>query len=298
MNGVIFDIKRFAIHDGPGIRTTVFLKGCPLNCGWCHNPESQAASLDLVYRAAACIRCGGCVTACAAGALRLAETGVVRDRTRCTLCGKCAEACPSEALRLVGRHVDAAALTADIGRDRVFFDESGGGVTFSGGEPLAQPDFLLEMLDRCGRQGLHRAVDTSGFAPRDALMKVAALTDLFLFDLKLMDGAGHLRHTGVDNAGILANLRALSDAGTAVEVRIPVIPSVTDGANIAAIGAFLAALPRPHPVRLLPYHRAAVHKYEQFGRQAPLAAVVEPSPEDMRSWAQVLRDCGVEATHE
>ena len=298
MTGTLFDIKRFAVHDGPGIRTTVFLKGCPLGCWWCHNPESQAAGIDLLYRSGSCLRCGRCVSACPAGAIRLGTAGVVLDPAACTRCGRCAEICPSESLTQVGRRIEAESLAAEIVRDRLFFDESGGGVTFSGGEPLAQPAFLLEMLERCGRQGIHRAVDTSGFAPRAVLLEAAARTDLFLFDLKAMDAALHRSCTGVDNAGILDNLRALGEAGAKVEIRIPVIPSITDCANIAAAGAFLASLPRRYRVRLLPYHRAAMHKYERFGMPRRLPDVAEPSSEVLTDLADRLKDYGLEVSHE
>lgn len=299
MTGTIFDIKRFAVNDGPGIRTTVFLKGCPLNCAWCHNPESQAPGVDILYRAASCLRCGACVAACPAGALRLdREAGVVRDRAACTLCGRCVEACPAEALTSVGRRADAGELAAEVARDRVFFDESGGGVTISGGEPLSQPDFLMDLLARCGGFGLHRAVDTSGYAPRATLLAVAELTDLFLFDLKLVDDGAHRRHTGVGNADILDNLAALSAAGSAIEIRIPVIPTVTDGGRIDEAGALLAGLPRRHRVRLLPYHRAALHKYDRFGMTRRLADIPEPSPEDLDILTRKLERCGLEVAHE
>jgi len=162
--GVIFDIARFAIHDGPGIRTSVFLKGCPLSCWWCHNPESQSASVGIFYRARLCIRCGSCIEACPERARSLSPRGVARDRAACNLCGECAVACPSGAVEKVGRTVTAPELMDEIERDTPFFDQSRGGVTFSGGEPLTQPDFLCEMLDRCGKHDIHRAVDTCGFA--------------------------------------------------------------------------------------------------------------------------------------
>jgi pyruvate formate lyase activating enzyme len=199
---------------------------------------------------------------------------------------------------MVGRRIGAQALAAEIARDRVFFDESGGGVTFSGGEPMAQPDFLLEMLDRCGAQGIHRAVDTSGYAPRATLLAVAARTDLFLFDLKLMDDALHREHAGVGNDGILGNLRALSETAVRVEIRVPVIPSITDAGSVAATGAFLASLPRRLPVRLLPYHRAAMHKYERFGMPQRLTDLPEPTADDLGKLAEQLRIDGLEVRYE
>lgn len=298
MKGIIFDIKRFAVHDGPGIRTTVFMKGCPLSCWWCHNPESQEAAPSVHYRADSCLQCGRCVHACPAHAMRLGPGGIARETTLCRGCGRCAQACPSEAMTVVGREVTAEGLMAEIAGDRIFFDESGGGITFSGGEPLAQPAFLMEMLDRCGRVGLHRAVDTSGYAPRATLLEVAQRTDLFLFDLKRMDDAAHRHYTGVTNTGILGNLQALSETGAQVEIRVPVIPEVSNGGHIAALGAFLAALPRRHRVRLLPYHRAARHKYERFNKPWRLGDAPGHTPGELKGMAETLRNCGLEVAHE
>lgn len=238
MKGVIFDIKRFSIHDGPGIRTTVFLKGCPLRCAWCHNPESQGFGV---------------------------ETFPGRDG-------------PIQ----VGRKVDADELLAEIERDVSFFDESGGGVTFSGGEPLAQPEFLLAILEQCGELDIHRAVDTSGYAPREVLLEVAERTDLFLYDLKLVDPDDHRAWTGVEQERIHANLRALCETRVAIELRIPIIPGITDTAgNLAALGRLTASLPRKLPVKLLPYHRAAMDKYRRFEMDAPLPNTPEPTAADL-----------------
>ncbi len=238
MKGVIFDIKRFAIHDGPGIRTTVFLKGCPLRCAWCHNPESQRPGVE-------------------------------------TLAGR-------DGPTPVGRKVSAAELVREVARDTVFFDESQGGVTFSGGEPLAQPAFLVEALDRCGDLAIHRAVDTSGHAPRDVLLDVARRTDLFLYDVKLMNDARHQALTGVAATPILENLRALCETGVAIRIRVPVIPGITDtDANLAALGAWLRTLPRALPVTLLPYHAAAMDKYRRFGWPVPLPDTREASADEL-----------------
>jgi pyruvate formate lyase activating enzyme len=234
MKGVIFDIKRFAVHDGPGIRTTVFLKGCPLRCAWCHNPESQGFGVETFE----------------------GRVGTLH----------------------VGRRVTVDEMAAEIERDVVFFDESGGGVTFSGGEPLAQPEFLMALLDRCGELAVHRAVDTSGYAPREALLAVAERTDLFLYDLKPVDAASHLAHTGVGVELIHENLRALCETGAAIQLRVPVIPGMTDTpGNLAELKRFITSLPRELPVKLLAYHRAAMDKYPRFGMEPPLPDVPEPT---------------------
>jgi pyruvate formate lyase activating enzyme len=250
MKGVIFDIKRFAVHDGPGIRTTVFLKGCPLRCSWCHNPESQRFGVEEP-----------------AGGGRPPR---------------------------VGRTVWVEDVVREVERDTAFYDESGGGVTFSGGEPLAQPAFLVEALDRCGRLDIHRAVDTSGYAPRDVLLRVAERTDLFLYDLKLADGVRHLERTGVEADLIHDNLRALSEAETAVQLRIPVVPGITDTAdNLAGLKALIETLPHPLPVQFLPYHRAAMDKYPRFGMEPPLPDTPEPTAEQIEKCRIAIGDCGL-----
>lgn len=247
--GLCFDTKRFALHDGPGIRTTIFLKGCPLRCAWCHNPESQAF-------------------------------GITEFKERGTS---------------VGRLESVDSLMAALLRDTPFFDESGGGVTFSGGEPLAHPEFLMALLDRCGELDIHRAVDTCGYAPRAVLLDVAKRTDLFLYDLKLAHDAEHVEYTGVDARQIQENLTALCATDVPIEVRIPVIPGISGTSeNIMALGAFLIALPRRLPVRLLPYHRAAMDKYARFDMPPPLPDTPEPTQAHMHHLAAVLRSLELE----
>ena len=297
--GIIFDIKRFAIHDGPGIRTTVFLKGCPLSCWWCHNPESQSASPDLVHRPQLCARCGTCVEACPEGARALTGEGVERDSSLCQLCGGCVEACPAGATEMVGRRMSVEDLVAEIERDTSFFDESGGGVTFSGGEPLEQTAFLTEVLDRCNERETHTAVDTCGFARPDLLQGVAERTDLFLFDLKCMDSRRHIELTGVGNDLILANLRMLDRMGKRIHIRVPVIPTVTDGQdNFDALGEFAASLETRPAVTLLAHHPTAMEKYSRFAVDKKLPDGVEaPSRERLEEIARGLEQYGLEVNY-
>ncbi|MCK5730847.1 MAG: glycyl-radical enzyme activating protein, partial [Draconibacterium sp.] len=223
---LIFDIKRYAINDGPGIRITIFLKGCPLSCKWCHNPESQLPTVQKFYTSSKCIGARNCIENCPSDALTLTSTGIVTDFELCKLCGKCAEACPTKAIEMSGKIYDIDELMEIIERERVHINQSSGGVTFSGGEPLMHSDYLIEILDACGKKNLHRTVDTSGFADTKILMKVAKHTDLFLYDLKLMNSDKHKKWTGVGNQLILKNLKILAENGANVNVRIPLIKNV------------------------------------------------------------------------
>jgi pyruvate formate lyase activating enzyme len=285
---------RFSTHDGPGIRTTVFLKGCPLSCWWCHNPENWQHVSSVVYIADRCIGCGICIDACPNQALARAPQGITVDRNRCAHCGRCVDACPSEARERTGWPVTVPELVRTIERDIPFYEQSKGGVTFSGGEPLCQPEFLVAMLKACGQLEIHRAVDTCGYASGDVLLQVARFTDLFLFDLKALDPVTHRANTGVDNAGILANLRQLSGSGADIVIRIPLIPGVNDDEqNLSKIGEFIAALPRKHPVDVLPYHAAATGKYKKLGIGVPGANVIPPAKERVAEIAQYLSGFGL-----
>lgn len=264
--GIIFDIKRYAIHDGPGIRTTVFFKGCALRCAWCHNPEGLNPEKELVYLPSRCLEsCTACVTACRQEAITRRNGVLTIDRGRCRLAGDCGLACPTEALRVIGREMSVAEVIAELTKDRIFYDTSGGGVTFSGGEPLQQPEFLNALLETCRIENLPTAVDTSGHAPWEVLEMIRDKTDLFLYDLKVMGDQKHRAMTGVSNAVILENLKRLAELKKSVRVRLPLIAGWNDGAeDIRALREFLASLSDVKDISLLPYHRLGSQKYKNL----------------------------------
>ena len=285
-SGLIFDIKHYAIHDGPGIRTTVFLKGCPLVCQWCHNPEGIDSAPFWTYKTDTCICCGACVENCPEQALCLTPEGVVASGASCRKCFPCTELCPAEARQQVGRKVTVRALFREIQKDIPFYDTSGGGVTFSGGEPLMQAEFLIELLKLCGSEHIHRAVDTTGYASAETLMAVAAHTDLFLYDLKMMDSAKHEKYTGVPNRLILDNLRQLARQGVDLIIRIPLIAGINDDTdNLDRTGEFLNLLPGIKKVDVLPYHAFQKSKYIRFGINNDNHFRTPPSGA-MLSWAR------------
>lgn len=263
---LFFDIKRYSINDGPGIRITIFFKGCPLRCEWCHNPEGISAGKQRMYTRKKCIGCLACVESCPEGALSVTAGGIAADNNRCSLCGICEEVCPSKAMEICGKEYSADYLMGEIEKETVFMDRSGGGVTFSGGEPLMQPAALMELLERCGRLGIHRAVDTSLYAKPETVKAIMAETDLFLVDLKLMDSAKHQYYCGVPNELILDNIRLLADAGKEMLFRIPLIKGVNaDEENMEKTRIFLNTLPgKERNVQLLPYHDTGKGKLEKI----------------------------------
>lgn len=291
--GRVLRIERFSIHDGPGIRTTVFFKGCPLRCDWCHSPESQALEPEFMPRPERCVRCGACAEACPHHAIEPAADSAVLAPPQCTTCGACAGACPTGARELVGKLMTVDALMAEIERDRLFYDESNGGVTFSGGEPLLQPAFLLDMAEAASSSGIHVAVDTCGLGDTETLVDVAGFADLFLFDLKIMDDRRHRRFTGASNSRILFNLERLSQVHKNIIVRLPLIPGVNDDDdNVRAIGAFLASM-RLTRIDVLPYHRAGIAKYHRLHREYPLPETQPPSVDAQLHAVRLLEGQGL-----
>jgi pyruvate formate lyase activating enzyme len=301
---LIFDIKRYSINDGPGIRITIFLKGCPLKCAWCHNPESQSPAMQKLYTASKCIGAQDCIEICPNDALTLSSEGIVTDYNACKLCGKCAEACPSKAIEMSGKLYDIPELMQIIERERVHFEHSGGGVTFSGGEPLMYPEFLIEILKECGKQNFHRTVDTSGFAKTETFLEVAKHTDLFLYDLKLMDDAKHKKWTGVSNQLILKNLKVLAKIGANINIRIPLIRNVnTDVLEITKMAGFISELHFKNresefaapTVNLLPFHNIASGKYKKLEMVYETSEMEEPWEEEIQKAVEIFASFNLEA---
>lgn len=275
ITGITFNVQRFSTEDGPGIRTTVFLKGCPLRCAWCHNPEGLSPRPELVWYDVRCIGARDCLAACPAGALELTPQGMRIDRQRCTACGDCARACPAGALEVIGREWTPEGLFAEVEKDRVFYDTSGGGVTLSGGEPMAQADFVLALASLCHQREIHVALDTCGAAAWEKYRQVLPLVDLVLYDLKVMEEERHRASTGVENRLILENARRISAMGKPMWIRTPVIPGYTaDADNIAALAAFIAdELPAVQRWDLLAYTNLGQPKYHRLDRVYALEGV-------------------------
>ena len=293
-NGRIFNIQRYSIHDGPGIRTTVFLKGCPLSCIWCHNPESQAFGPEIMLYSKRCIGCGKCVEVCKHGALFFLNGSIQFNRDKCTSCGSCAEVCYAKARETAGKLTTVQEVMYQIDKDSIFYDESGGGVTFSGGEPLSQPEFLMELLRQCKKREYHTTVDTSGYGAPETIKAISCLTDLFLYDLKLMDDDKHMKYTGVSNKLILENLKTISQLGNRIFIRIPLIPGINDDeGNIKATAEVIQNTPGIEQVNILPYHNIAVDKYNRLGKQNSLMDIPVPSSEYVESIAGRFLEYGI-----
>jgi pyruvate formate lyase activating enzyme len=295
--GRIFEIERYAINDGPGIRTLVFLKGCSLRCIWCCNPESQVPRTQLVYWKSRCLGCRNCIEACQADALTMTSGGIVIDRAKCTVCGDCADVCYAEALVLVGKEMTPEEVLEEVLKDELFYHKSGGGVTFSGGEPFEQSGFLLRTAELCKEHGIHTAVETCGAVSWKTLESSLPLIDLFLYDLKMLDSSEHERCTGVSNDRILDNFKRLVGAGKEMRVRVPIIPGCNDSdKDLGALVEFLQDNAPGIPVDLLPYHRLGRSKYDRLGIGYKLDAIEPPSPERMTSIRKRFEDGGFPVT--
>lgn len=292
--GMVFNVQRFSLHDGPGIRTTFFLKGCPLACRWCHNPEGMTTAPEIVVTPDRCIGCGACVEACPLGLPSGVAGGWAGPRDMCEACGQCVDACPTEARRLAGREMTVAQVVETGLRDKVFYSTSGGGVTFSGGEPLRQAAFVIASLEAFRGLGVHTAVDTCGLVDREDLLAAAEIADLFLYDIKHTDDARHHEWAGASNARILANLEALSRVHDAIWVRMPVIPGVNDDlANLRRTAELVADLPGVQRVSLLPYHRMGSEKRARIDMTHEPLPIQEPGPDRMGEAAAVFEAAGL-----
>lgn len=294
-NPLLFSIKRYALHDGPNIRTTVFFKGCPLSCFWCHNPEGINPKAEVIFVKDKCIGCRECLHGCPESALTVDDNGIHRDFSRCTTCLECVEICPSLAHEAVGYQSGINEVMAEIEKDRLFYEQSGGGVTFSGGEPLMQPQALLELLKRCGERGIHRAVDTTGFAPTTILVNIAKHVDLFLYDIKVMDAELHKKYTGVDNTLILKNLKVLSESGAKIQIRVPLLAGINDSDhNIRLTADFICNLKGIQGVDLLPYHHFASHKYLKLGGEYRGEQHHTPDSQCIARVTHIFKDFGLQ----
>ena len=296
---MIFDIKPYAINDGPGIRIAIYFKGCPLACEWCHNPESISPHVQKLFTQKKCIGCGECVIACPENACRLdAGEGIITDPDLCKLCGKCAEVCPTGATEMSGHMASVENLMKTIRKETVFFDQSNGGVTFSGGEPLMQSGYLIDLLDECGKEGIHRAVDTSGFAKTEILLEVAKRTDLFLYDLKMLDPEKHKKYTGVSNEKILNNLEKLSESGARINIRYPMIKGVNASEEeLKKMGQFIASLAgEKKEISILPFHNLAEMKHKKLGNEYELTGMTEPTEEEQARAIEIFQEYGLKAS--
>ena len=293
LTATVFNIQKYSIHDGPGIRTTVFLKGCPLACLWCHNPESHSTAPEIAWHKEKCIGCLTCQEACPLKAAQLTPMGIAIDKELCNLCGKCTTACPTLALEMIGKVMTMEEVFEEVNKDAVFYQQSGGGVTLSGGEPLSQPGFATEFLRLAKELGYHTALDTCGFAPQKVFEAVLPHTDLFLYDIKFLDDAAHKKYVQAPLTPVLRNLRYLAHKNATIWVRVPVVPTINDSpGHMERIALFIKELGLKE-VYLLPYHKMATAKYSLMHRPYALAHLEEPTAQQMQNIGDIFAGQGL-----
>jgi pyruvate formate lyase activating enzyme len=296
IEGIVFNIQRFSIQDGPGIRTTVFLKGCPLHCAWCSNPESQNFGPEIVHRDSLCTKCGLCIGICPEKAISIRDKGISIDRKICTNCGDCVSVCLPGALKILGQTMSAREVFREIKKDADFYRNSGGGITASGGEPLTQPDFVAALFKLCQDNGIDTCIETCGYASVEALEKVLPYTSLVLYDVKMGNGKSHRKWTGISNEKILLNLSRVIAGGVPVTIRVPLIPGINDSdqelKKIASIAA--GSLKKPGKVELLPYHRFGMGKYQQLDREYELTELITQKAPELQRMKELFESFGLE----
>ncbi len=302
VTGRLFDIQRFSVHDGPGIRTTVFLKGCPLRCLWCHNPEGIGQGDQLSFLPDKCIGCGWCFGACENDAHAMVDDKHMLDREKCQVCGKCAEKCYAAALEIVGRTATVEEVLDEVLRDKPFYETSGGGMTLSGGEPLMQVDFSAALLAAAKGEGLHTAIETCGQATWECFERIIDNVDMFMFDIKATDPVSHKQYTGVGVELILENLHKLHATGKPILLRLPTVPGLNDGReHFQRVAELAAALPGLLGVEIMPYHRLGLSKRQRFGlveNDECIVDVESPQPETVAKWVATLRSFGANVINE
>ena len=303
MKGKIFDIKKFAIHDGPGIRTTLFLKGCPLNCIWCHNPEGISSSMNLWFFNSKCIGCGSCIASCPKNALSRdnpEESSIIIDHQKCDKCGICTEVCPTKAISFDGWEIDVDEAVKNLLQDRLFYEKSGGGITLSGGDPMFQHEFSKAVLKECKAAGVHTAIETSMYAKEEIFESFFEFVDLFIVDLKIFDEAKHREYTGTGNKLIHANFKKLIENRRDMLVRIPLIPEITTTAeNLKAIAAFVYSLSPDTEIELINFNPLAENKYRLMGKKHEYLTVMKPYTEnELDEFYAVLSEQGIKTKRE